>query len=348
MSNFGFIKKFRSQKSRDLKRDHLSAYLILDTIADYAKWDEEICLNKLERGEAFITASLCSLSGQQFETGLKYLLDNGYIKIIHKGRKDKKSEYLPRFKPDSTPDSARFKPRSNGTVVKLLDSSIWDLNLNNPPIQEPVRPRFNSGFTPNKEEIEEIRREELLIKEKAASQPNIFDVDLNDIEISLETDRRKHNIYNQTNKEEIKPEIKEQKETKVEETKTKPKQKQEISTQANELFEFFCKSIVSHLAPKTDLPDKKTSHYLDDLLKKHSSEDIRSLIAWAHTDAPTYYKSKCIKCKYLKDKYSEMLITKTDSKGKNYGKPASQPDPFSRKDYYASQPDCEWDRDAKP
>jgi hypothetical protein len=164
--NNGFIKKIRSTKSKELKRKHLSAYLILDTLAENAKRDNT-GHPLLELGEGIITAEECGLSSQQFETGIKYLSTNDYVEIIHRGRKDKDSKLLLRVHPESTQSSILINTRINGTVLKLIDSSIYDINIKTNPNHIPNQTRINSEFTPNKQEIkkEEIKEEQYISRE---------------------------------------------------------------------------------------------------------------------------------------------------------------------------------------
>lgn len=188
-NNFGFIKKLRSKESKDLKRNHTAAFLILDTIAENARWDTSPCRFGLEMGEAIITAAECGVSSQQFETGLKYLESMNYIKVVHRGRKDKNSELLPRIKPESTPDSILInkqnKPRINGTVAKLLDCCIYDINIkstpNHIPNQNPNQTRINSGKTPNKQEAKKKN-----IQEQQQQQTSGVVVSLNEYRNGLD------------------------------------------------------------------------------------------------------------------------------------------------------------------
>lgn len=130
MSNPGYIKKKRSHKAKDLKRNHTAAYLVLDTIAENAKRKSEEGNPLLEVGEAIITAEECGITKHQLPTALKYLESEKLIEVIHRGRKDKNSKLAKRsgIKTESTADSIGIKTGINGTVVKLIDSDIYDIN----------------------------------------------------------------------------------------------------------------------------------------------------------------------------------------------------------------------------
>ncbi len=162
MSFSGFIKKYRNPFARELKRKHTAAYLILDTIAENAKRNETItCPTQhplLEIGEAIITAEECGLTSQKFKTGLKYLEGIGFINVVHRGRKDKNSKLLARIKTKSNSISSLFTSQINGTVAKLLDSSIFDINIMESINQKPNQNSINSGSNPNKQEVKNFNK----------------------------------------------------------------------------------------------------------------------------------------------------------------------------------------------
>lgn len=134
MSNFGYVKKLRSQRSKDMKRDHTSAYLVLDSVAENAKFQEDETQHPLlDFGECIITATMCGVTKDQFPRALKYLENEGDIQVLHRGRKDENSEFMARIKRESTDAKTRINSRVNmrinGTVVKLLSSDVYEVNF---------------------------------------------------------------------------------------------------------------------------------------------------------------------------------------------------------------------------
>ncbi len=145
--------------------------MVYDTCAEHAlrELDEKNPL--LEISESIVTAKMCGISPQQFETALKILSNDGKILILHRGRKDQKSLILPRIKPESLPESQFKISRINGTVIKLIDSSDYDINLEITPNQKSLDPESHPTKTPNKQETK--KNEEIVsfkketIKEKS-------------------------------------------------------------------------------------------------------------------------------------------------------------------------------------
>ena len=162
MAYGNFIIKYRNPFARELKRKHTAAYLILDTIAENAKRCESSTFivhhPLLELGEAIITAEACGITSQRSSTGLNYLESIGFIKIIHRGRNDKNSLLLARVKTKSTQIPLQFTAQINGTVAKLLDSSIFDINMVDDTNQYTNQTPINSGSKTDKQEVKKYNK----------------------------------------------------------------------------------------------------------------------------------------------------------------------------------------------
>jgi hypothetical protein len=159
MPNFGHIKKNRCPKAKELKRKHTSAFLVLDTVAENAKrkMDEGHAL--LELGEAIITAEECGVTKHQFSHALNFLEKDGMIHVIHRGRKDKNSILQKRtgIKTESTRTSTGIKTGINGTVVKLIDSECYDINIEDNRNQNRTQTGINTREKPAQTRNEETK-----------------------------------------------------------------------------------------------------------------------------------------------------------------------------------------------
>ena len=128
-----FIKLIRSDKMRGLIREHPNAFILLTIIADRVQWQDDP-IKGLKSGECRIGDwENIGLTRQQYRTALNILVSKDFLKILETCRDRKKS----------TTGST-----TKGTKVKLLDSSIYDTNLedanhrtNHRPTTDQPRPR---------------------------------------------------------------------------------------------------------------------------------------------------------------------------------------------------------------
>ncbi len=155
MSNSNYIMRKRTIYLNDLKEKHPFAFLIYDSIAERANREYNPLQPLLLPGEAIITAKACGCTDQTFETGLKILEQDLKIEILHRGRRDKNSRVLPRIKPGTLTEKSRNTSRINGTVVKILTTNDYDINIIDSPDHIPIQTRNtspeNPGQTINKE-----------------------------------------------------------------------------------------------------------------------------------------------------------------------------------------------------
>ena len=99
--NPGFIKLNRSSETFELLSDP-NAFILLTVIALRARRTDEFNIHNLKSGEALIgDYQRCGLTRQQFRTAMKRLGKWGL---------------------------AAFKPTTNGTVARLLQQRIYDIN----------------------------------------------------------------------------------------------------------------------------------------------------------------------------------------------------------------------------
>src|SRR5574338_783773 len=109
-----FIKFIPSEKASYLRSNYPFAFLLLQLVAERARRT----LNDpsgLQIGEAYIgDHKSFGATRQQYRTALKHLVDKQFLQIIENCRTRKKS----------TTGSTTI-----GTKVKLIDNTIWDINL---------------------------------------------------------------------------------------------------------------------------------------------------------------------------------------------------------------------------
>ena len=112
-----FIKLNRSQETEYLLEHYPNAFLLLSLIALRARRTSGH-LDGLEIGECYIGDHKKSgLSRQEYRTALKHLID---LKII-----------IPRsnlFFIEKSTNSSTTRSTNKGTLIRLLKSTIWDIN----------------------------------------------------------------------------------------------------------------------------------------------------------------------------------------------------------------------------
>jgi hypothetical protein len=102
MNNNGFIKLNRSQDSLELVKDH-NAFILLSVIALRARRKDTFNLDNLEPGEALLgDFRKYGLTEQKYRTA-KMKLEKWNF--------------------------ATFRATNRGTIAKLLDSSVYDINV---------------------------------------------------------------------------------------------------------------------------------------------------------------------------------------------------------------------------
>ena len=111
-----FLKYITSKKSHELRKNHLKAWVLLSLIAERARRDDDH-FDGLQVGDAIVgDYEEIGLTRKEYRTALKKLVDFGFIEILSNGK-----------------DFENIKKRAikraiNGTLVNLIDSSIWDIN----------------------------------------------------------------------------------------------------------------------------------------------------------------------------------------------------------------------------
>ncbi len=113
-----FIKFIPSETSDWLLEKHPKAFLLLALIAQRARRFSGHP-DGFEIGWALVgDHDKCGLSRQEYRSNLKFLSDNNFLELLHFGKKDKKSTINP-----------TIKRNVKGTIVKLIDSRVWDINI---------------------------------------------------------------------------------------------------------------------------------------------------------------------------------------------------------------------------
>ena len=116
MSNERFIKYIPSEAASWLRSKYPFAFLLLNLIAERARRLPNDP-SGLEIGEAYIgDYESIGCTRQQYRTALHVLIHRKYLTICETCRTRKKST---------------TGPTTVGTKVKLLNSDIWDMNLEN-------------------------------------------------------------------------------------------------------------------------------------------------------------------------------------------------------------------------
>lgn len=189
MHNFGFVKRNRSRYLSDIKENQPFVFLVYDTVAERALWELDPKFPQLQLGEAIVSARMCGISDQSFETSLQVLENDLKIEILHRGLRDKNSKIdarnassVPRIKPGTKSKKTRNESRINGTVVKLTDSTDYDLNLSKTPEHIPYQISILDQNAP-----ERLSRENTQERKKTLK---------NDKEDSLRTKRDCGNVHN--------------------------------------------------------------------------------------------------------------------------------------------------------
>lgn len=114
--SIGFIQRKRSETASWLRSKYPWAYLLLDLIAERARRTHE-CSGNLKIGEAYIgDYEAIGATRQQYRTALKILRKHFFIEII----------LTQKMKKSTTKSTTIIT--TNGTIVKLLDNDVWDIN----------------------------------------------------------------------------------------------------------------------------------------------------------------------------------------------------------------------------
>ena len=110
MSENGFIKLHRSRELEDLIKHFPLAYVLLTIISIRAKRTDEISISNLEKGEALIgDFENYGMTRREYRTSLEKLLLYGFLTT---------------------------KTTNKGTIAKLKDNRVFDVNLENNEINE--------------------------------------------------------------------------------------------------------------------------------------------------------------------------------------------------------------------
>ena len=121
-----FIKYIPGEKSNWLFNHNLNAFLLLMAIAQRARFIDDP-LTGLKAGECFIGdyKEYGIETEKKYRIAKKVLLEFGFIEIVETCRTRKRAtEGRPTGKKRAT------ETTTIGTKVKIIDSSIWDINLN--------------------------------------------------------------------------------------------------------------------------------------------------------------------------------------------------------------------------
>lgn len=118
----GFIALHRGPNTNELRKDR-NAFLLLSLIADRARWREDPCpVTGLQQGQAMLGKGDCEAIGlteknrQQLRSALKRLERMGFVTT---------------------------QPTTRGTVVTLMDQSIFSIAVNPPTTQPTTQPTIN-------------------------------------------------------------------------------------------------------------------------------------------------------------------------------------------------------------
>jgi hypothetical protein len=143
-----FIKLIRSKTTCDLIREYPNAFILLTIVADRAR-REDCLITGLKVGESLIGDwENMGLTRQQYRTALKVLVVKKFLQITETCRNRKKS----------TTGSTTI-----GTKVKLLNSIIYDINVEEP--NHLSNHRLTTDQPPANHEQEGIRRKKKEKKE---------------------------------------------------------------------------------------------------------------------------------------------------------------------------------------
>lgn len=171
-----FIKYFPNEKAHWLLENHPNAFLLLTLIAQRARRSNKDA-DGFEIGWALIgDHEKAGLTRQQYRTALDVLVEHQFIEIICRGWKDKTATIESTIKTTiKATIKATIKKRAEGTIVKLIDSSIWDINPENKKIEATIESTTKSFFEQpkinHKQESEEaFSLEKESDKEKEASK----------------------------------------------------------------------------------------------------------------------------------------------------------------------------------
>lgn len=144
-----FIKYIPNERSLSLLAKYPNAFLLLVLVASRVRRTADP-LGERQIGEAYIGDwESCGLTRQKYRTALKILCDKQILEIVVNKKLVAKST---------------TKATTNGTVVKLISSDIWDLNINTINHQINHQPTISQPSANHKQEREE--REEGKEKKK--------------------------------------------------------------------------------------------------------------------------------------------------------------------------------------
>lgn len=116
MSDLRFIKYIPSEKARWLRKNYPNAYLLLSLIVERARRISGH-IDGLQVGDAIIgDYEEAGLTRQQYRTAIEKLVEFNIIEIVYNGKKFLKRE------------KSTIKITISGTLVRLIDSGIWDIN----------------------------------------------------------------------------------------------------------------------------------------------------------------------------------------------------------------------------
>ena len=176
MADSNYIMFMKSERVKSLITEHPFAFVILSLVAQRARWNPGICPDTgLEQGEALIGASdfeghrkNCGLSRSNYRSGLNKLLSIGLLTV---------------------------KVTNRGTIAKLCDSSVYDLNLNGTHRPSHLEVTSKSPLTKKvkKERIATLKsdsNESSLSLESAYAQPEKYKVFFSNL-LSTEQNEKK-------------------------------------------------------------------------------------------------------------------------------------------------------------
>jgi hypothetical protein len=153
MSSERFIKFIPSEKSEWLLLNHPNAFLLLSLIAMRAR-RKSGHIDGLKIGEALIgDYESCGLTRDKYRTALDVLIRHKFVEKVEtcRTRKPIKSFNFHDFaiKTKSLPTAIT----TVGTKVKLLDSGVWDINLEEGPHRNPHRSPTGAPPEPHEQEV---------------------------------------------------------------------------------------------------------------------------------------------------------------------------------------------------
>lgn len=112
-----FIKFIQSEETLSLLKNYPHAFLLLSLVASRARRTPDP-LRQTNLNEALIgDYKSCGLTRQQYRSALKVLEDLKYLEIVKKIKNGKNSTI-----------KITIGPTIRGTIVRLINSDIWDIN----------------------------------------------------------------------------------------------------------------------------------------------------------------------------------------------------------------------------